>query len=169
MHLLAVFCYKLFLFFPANEFLWLVFSFRRKREQLIKPRRFWRPTRTPPMTHILQLCRHMHSLYSAVLMPHWLSGDLTTWPSLKVVYQHVLKDSRWLRLRMLLILNFLLSADGFTHWSLTGSTVTDEDTFMGFSDGLSQSGIGPSIHQLLWWELSLQVPLPYWKINLQKI
>lgn len=33
-----------------------------------------------------------------------------------------------------------LCSDGFTHWSLTGSTVTDEDTFMGFSDGLSQSG-----------------------------
>lgn len=31
--------------------------------------------------------------------------------------------------------------DGLTHWSLTGSTMTDEDTFMGFSDGLSQSGI----------------------------
>lgn len=31
-------------------------------------------------------------------------------------------------------------ADGLTHWSLTGSTMTDEDTFMGFSDGLSQSG-----------------------------
>lgn len=30
--------------------------------------------------------------------------------------------------------------DGFTHWSLTGSLVTDEDTFMGFNDGLSQSG-----------------------------
>lgn len=31
--------------------------------------------------------------------------------------------------------------DGLTHWSLTGSTMTDEDTFMGFSDGLSQSGM----------------------------
>ena len=30
--------------------------------------------------------------------------------------------------------------DGFTHWSLTGSLVTDEDTFMGFNDGLPQSG-----------------------------
>lgn len=30
--------------------------------------------------------------------------------------------------------------DGFTHWSLTGTLVTDEDTFMGFNDGLSQSG-----------------------------
>lgn len=34
-----------------------------------------------------------------------------------------------------------LFVDGLTHWSLTGSTMTDEDTFMGFSDGLSQSGI----------------------------
>lgn len=33
-----------------------------------------------------------------------------------------------------------VSVDGLTHWSLTGSTMTDEDTFMGFSDGLSQSG-----------------------------
>lgn len=33
--------------------------------------------------------------------------------------------------------------EGLTHWSLTGSTVTDEDTLMGFSDGLSQSGIKP--------------------------
>ena len=38
----------------------------------------------------------------------------------------------------------LLITDGFTHWSLTGTTVTDEDTFMGFSDGLSQSGVTPS-------------------------
>ena len=38
----------------------------------------------------------------------------------------------------------LLTTDGFTHWSLTGTTVTDEDTFMGFSDGLSQSGRTPS-------------------------
>lgn len=34
-----------------------------------------------------------------------------------------------------------LLLDGFTHWSLTGTLVTDEDTFMGFNDGLSQSGI----------------------------
>lgn len=33
-----------------------------------------------------------------------------------------------------------LLLDGFTHWSLTGTLVTDEDTFMGFNDGLSQSG-----------------------------
>lgn len=30
--------------------------------------------------------------------------------------------------------------DGFTHWSLTGTLVADEDTFMGFNDGLAQSG-----------------------------
>lgn len=30
--------------------------------------------------------------------------------------------------------------DGLTHWSLVGSLVTDEDTFMGFNDGISQSG-----------------------------
>ncbi|MEQ2217152.1 hypothetical protein XENOCAPTIV_025056 [Xenoophorus captivus] len=33
-----------------------------------------------------------------------------------------------------------ITRDGLTHWSLTASTVTDEDTFMGFSSGLSQSG-----------------------------
>ncbi|KAK7889726.1 hypothetical protein WMY93_025286 [Mugilogobius chulae] len=32
-----------------------------------------------------------------------------------------------------------ITQDGLTHWSLTGSTMTDEDTFMGFNDGLSQS------------------------------
>lgn len=37
--------------------------------------------------------------------------------------------------------HFVCFVDGLTHWSLTGSTMTDEDTFMGFSDGLSQSGI----------------------------
>lgn len=36
--------------------------------------------------------------------------------------------------------------EGLTHWSLTGSTVTDEDTLMGFSDGLSQSGIHYLVH-----------------------
>ncbi|GCC16888.1 hypothetical protein chiPu_0022454, partial [Chiloscyllium punctatum] len=34
---------------------------------------------------------------------------------------------------------------GFTHWSLTGTTVTDEDTFMGFSDGLSQSVVSAEV------------------------
>lgn len=40
-----------------------------------------------------------------------------------------------------LYLALFVFVDGLTHWSLTGSTMTDEDTFMGFSDGLSQSGI----------------------------
>ncbi|XP_074161873.1 C3 and PZP-like alpha-2-macroglobulin domain-containing protein 8 [Sminthopsis crassicaudata] len=35
--------------------------------------------------------------------------------------------------------------DGFTHWSLTGTLVTDEDTFMGFNDGLSQSVISAEV------------------------
>lgn len=39
------------------------------------------------------------------------------------------------------VLTLFVPADGLTHWSLTGSTMTREDTFMGFSDGLSQSGI----------------------------
>lgn len=38
-----------------------------------------------------------------------------------------------------------ITQDGFTHWSLTGSTVTDEDTFMGFSDGLSQSMVSAEV------------------------
>ncbi|KAI4828654.1 hypothetical protein KUCAC02_022733 [Chaenocephalus aceratus] len=35
--------------------------------------------------------------------------------------------------------------NGLTHWSLTGSTMTDEDTFMGFSDGLSQSVVSAEV------------------------
>ncbi|XP_074834082.1 C3 and PZP-like alpha-2-macroglobulin domain-containing protein 8 isoform X2 [Carettochelys insculpta] len=35
--------------------------------------------------------------------------------------------------------------DGFTHWSLTGTLVTDEDTFMGFNDGLSQSVVSAEV------------------------
>ncbi|XP_048833102.1 C3 and PZP-like alpha-2-macroglobulin domain-containing protein 8 isoform X1 [Brienomyrus brachyistius] len=38
-----------------------------------------------------------------------------------------------------------ITQDGFTHWSLTGSTVTDEDTFMGFSDGLFQSVVSAEV------------------------
>lgn len=38
-------------------------------------------------------------------------------------------------------LSFVSCLEGLTHWSLTGSAATDEDTLMGFSDGLSQSGI----------------------------
>lgn len=36
---------------------------------------------------------------------------------------------------------FVSCLEGLTHWSLTDSTLTDADTLMGFSDGLSQSGI----------------------------
>lgn len=43
-----------------------------------------------------------------------------------------------------LLFNYVYT-DGFTHWSLTGSMVADEDTFMGFNDGLSQSGIIPVV------------------------
>ncbi|KAM4574402.1 C3 and PZP-like alpha-2-macroglobulin domain-containing protein 8 isoform 2-T2 [Fundulus diaphanus] len=38
-----------------------------------------------------------------------------------------------------------ITQDGLTHWSLTGSTVTDEDTFMGFSDGPSQSVVSAEV------------------------
>ncbi|XP_063770568.1 C3 and PZP-like alpha-2-macroglobulin domain-containing protein 8 isoform X2 [Pseudophryne corroboree] len=38
-----------------------------------------------------------------------------------------------------------ITQDGFTHWSLTGSLATEEDTFMGFSDGLSQSVISAEV------------------------
>ncbi|XP_072450564.1 C3 and PZP-like alpha-2-macroglobulin domain-containing protein 8 isoform X3 [Chiloscyllium punctatum] len=41
--------------------------------------------------------------------------------------------------------NMAIMQDGFTHWSLTGTTVTDEDTFMGFSDGLSQSVVSAEV------------------------
>nr|XP_034973051.1 C3 and PZP-like alpha-2-macroglobulin domain-containing protein 8 [Zootoca vivipara] len=35
--------------------------------------------------------------------------------------------------------------DGFTHWSLMGTLATDEDTFMGFNDGLSQSVVSAEV------------------------
>ncbi|XP_018112272.1 C3 and PZP-like alpha-2-macroglobulin domain-containing protein 8 [Xenopus laevis] len=38
-----------------------------------------------------------------------------------------------------------ITQDGFTHWSLTGSVATEEDTFMGFNDGLSQSVISAEV------------------------
>uniref|UniRef100_A0A3P9L213 C3 and PZP like alpha-2-macroglobulin domain containing 8 n=1 Tax=Oryzias latipes TaxID=8090 RepID=A0A3P9L213_ORYLA len=38
-----------------------------------------------------------------------------------------------------------ITQDGLTHWSMMGSTVTDEDTFMGFSDGLSQSVVSAEV------------------------
>ncbi|TWW57860.1 C3 and PZP-like alpha-2-macroglobulin domain-containing protein 8 [Takifugu flavidus] len=38
-----------------------------------------------------------------------------------------------------------ITQEGLTHWSLTGSTVTDEDTLMGFSDGLSQSVVSAEV------------------------
>lgn len=76
----------------------MVFLFRRKRLQLLKQRRFWRATHTLQTTRILLLCPHMHSLYFAVHMLHWLWSDLTTWLSPKVIYQGVLKDSYWLQL-----------------------------------------------------------------------
>ncbi|XP_042198630.1 C3 and PZP-like alpha-2-macroglobulin domain-containing protein 8 [Callorhinchus milii] len=41
--------------------------------------------------------------------------------------------------------NMAIMQDGFTHWSLTGTTVTDEDTFMGFNDGLSQSVVSAEV------------------------
>lgn len=41
--------------------------------------------------------------------------------------------------------NMAIMQDGFTHWSLMGTTVTDEDTFMGFTDGLSQSVVSAEV------------------------
>ncbi|XP_053709629.1 C3 and PZP-like alpha-2-macroglobulin domain-containing protein 8 [Synchiropus splendidus] len=38
-----------------------------------------------------------------------------------------------------------ITQDGLTHWSLTGSTVADEDRFMGFNDGLSQSVVSAEV------------------------
>lgn len=38
-----------------------------------------------------------------------------------------------------------ITQDGFTHWSLTGSMAKEEDTFMSFSDGLSQSVISAEV------------------------
>ncbi len=67
--------------------------FRRRRLLWLKLKCFWRATYTLLTTHILLLCQHLHSLYSGVLTLHWLCGDLTTWPSLKVLYLRVIKDS----------------------------------------------------------------------------
>ncbi|KAG9486395.1 hypothetical protein GDO78_006660 [Eleutherodactylus coqui] len=38
-----------------------------------------------------------------------------------------------------------ITKDGFTHWSLTGSLATEEDAFLGFNDGLSQSVISAEV------------------------
>ncbi|KAM4808477.1 C3 and PZP-like alpha-2-macroglobulin domain-containing protein 8 isoform 1-T1 [Rhinophrynus dorsalis] len=38
-----------------------------------------------------------------------------------------------------------ITQDGFTHWSLIGTVATEEDTFMGFSDGLSQSVVSAEV------------------------
>ncbi|XP_066492385.1 C3 and PZP-like alpha-2-macroglobulin domain-containing protein 8 [Tiliqua scincoides] len=38
-----------------------------------------------------------------------------------------------------------ITQDGFTHWSLMGTLATDEDTFMGFNDGLSQSVVSAEV------------------------
>ncbi|MEE6510015.1 hypothetical protein FKM82_028976 [Ascaphus truei] len=38
-----------------------------------------------------------------------------------------------------------ITQDGFTHWSLTGTVATEEDTFMGFNDGLSQSVVSAEV------------------------
>ncbi|XP_053558866.1 C3 and PZP-like alpha-2-macroglobulin domain-containing protein 8 [Bombina bombina] len=38
-----------------------------------------------------------------------------------------------------------ITQDGFTHWSLTGTLATEEDTFMGFNDGLSQSVVSAEV------------------------
>ncbi|XP_015280131.1 PREDICTED: C3 and PZP-like alpha-2-macroglobulin domain-containing protein 8 [Gekko japonicus] len=38
-----------------------------------------------------------------------------------------------------------ITQDGFTHWSLTGTLAANEDTFMGFSDGLFQSVVSAEV------------------------
>ncbi|XP_063146713.1 C3 and PZP-like alpha-2-macroglobulin domain-containing protein 8 [Candoia aspera] len=38
-----------------------------------------------------------------------------------------------------------ITQDGFTHWNLMGTLATGEDTFMGFSDGLSQSVVSAEV------------------------
>ncbi|XP_054835570.1 C3 and PZP-like alpha-2-macroglobulin domain-containing protein 8 [Eublepharis macularius] len=38
-----------------------------------------------------------------------------------------------------------ITQDGITHWSLTGTLAADEDTFMGFSDGLFQSVVSAEV------------------------
>ncbi|XP_078742084.1 C3 and PZP-like alpha-2-macroglobulin domain-containing protein 8 [Lampetra fluviatilis] len=41
--------------------------------------------------------------------------------------------------------NVAITQDGLKHWSLSGTTVTNDDTFMGFSDGLSQSVVSAEV------------------------
>ncbi|XP_058019201.1 C3 and PZP-like alpha-2-macroglobulin domain-containing protein 8 isoform X1 [Ahaetulla prasina] len=38
-----------------------------------------------------------------------------------------------------------ITQDGFTHWNIMGTLATGEDTFMGFSDGLSQSVVSAEV------------------------
>nr|XP_008122340.1 PREDICTED: C3 and PZP-like alpha-2-macroglobulin domain-containing protein 8 isoform X2 [Anolis carolinensis] len=38
-----------------------------------------------------------------------------------------------------------ITQDGFTHWSLMGTLATDEDSFMGFNDGFSQSVVSAEV------------------------
>ncbi|KAG8454856.1 hypothetical protein GDO86_001179 [Hymenochirus boettgeri] len=55
-----------------------------------------------------------------------------------------------------------ITQDGFTHWSLTGTLATEEDTFMGFNDGLLQSVISAEVemtaYALLTYTLMGDVP-----------
>ncbi|XP_066551233.1 C3 and PZP-like alpha-2-macroglobulin domain-containing protein 8 isoform X2 [Amia ocellicauda] len=60
-------------------------------------------------------------------------------------YALMLLRSSYAPLALRRLNHMAITQDGFTHWSLTGSTVTDEDTFMGFSDGLSQSVVSAEV------------------------
>ncbi|KAM9761751.1 C3 and PZP-like alpha-2-macroglobulin domain-containing protein 8 isoform 1-T1 [Menidia menidia] len=60
-------------------------------------------------------------------------------------YALALLRSRYAPLALRRLNHMAIAQDGLTHWSLTGSTVTNEDTFMGFSDGLSQSVVSAEV------------------------
>uniref|UniRef100_A0A8B9H8M1 C3 and PZP like alpha-2-macroglobulin domain containing 8 n=2 Tax=Astyanax mexicanus TaxID=7994 RepID=A0A8B9H8M1_ASTMX len=60
-------------------------------------------------------------------------------------YALALLRSHYAPLALRRLNHMAITQDGFTHWSLTGSTVADEDTFMGFNDGLSQSVVSAEV------------------------
>ncbi|XP_056132926.1 C3 and PZP-like alpha-2-macroglobulin domain-containing protein 8 [Lampris incognitus] len=60
-------------------------------------------------------------------------------------YALALLRSHYAPLALRRLNHMAITQDGFTHWSLSGSTVADEDTFMGFSDGLSQSVVSAEV------------------------
>ncbi|MFT7798785.1 C3 and PZP-like alpha-2-macroglobulin domain-containing protein 8 [Arapaima gigas] len=62
-----------------------------------------------------------------------------------LAYALALLRSTYAPLALRRLNNMAIMQDGFTHWSLTGSTATQEETFKAFSDGLSQSVVSAEV------------------------